>query len=76
MILKGARRFDIDRARSWMIGDSLTDIEAGERAGLRTIWLPQKGKILSPGDPQPDEICDGLYDAARHILGRDHQDLR
>lgn len=34
MILDAARRFDLDLAASVMVGDSLSDIEAGARAGV------------------------------------------
>ena len=39
MILQAARDFDIDLPRSFMIGDSLRDMEAGRRAGTRTIRI-------------------------------------
>ena len=29
--------FPIDKRRSWMVGDSMSDVEAGERYGVRTI---------------------------------------
>ncbi len=32
-----ARRHGIDLAASWMVGDKETDVEAGRRAGCRTI---------------------------------------
>lgn len=37
MLLAVAARHDIDLRRSWMVGDSETDVEAGRRAGCRTI---------------------------------------
>lgn len=39
MLLEAARKFGLDLSRSWMIGDSETDIEAGHRAGCRTIRI-------------------------------------
>lgn len=39
MILQAARLYDIDLSRSWMIGDILNDVEAGNRAGCKTILL-------------------------------------
>lgn len=39
MLLEGQRQFAIDMKKSWMIGDSPADIEAGQRAGTRTILL-------------------------------------
>jgi D,D-heptose 1,7-bisphosphate phosphatase len=39
MILKAAKDREIDLNKSWMIGDILHDIEAGNRAGCRTILI-------------------------------------
>ncbi|HEY3243386.1 MAG TPA: HAD family hydrolase [Phycisphaerae bacterium] len=39
MLLKAAQELDLDLDRSWMIGDGARDIEAGRRAGCRTILL-------------------------------------
>lgn len=39
MLLRAARRHAIDLPRSWMIGDILDDVEAGCRAGCRTVLL-------------------------------------
>jgi D-glycero-D-manno-heptose 1,7-bisphosphate phosphatase len=39
MILQAARERMIDTRNSWMIGDILNDVEAGNRAGCRTIHL-------------------------------------
>ncbi len=37
MLLEAARRHDLDLPRSWMIGDSEKDIEAGGSAGCHTV---------------------------------------
>lgn len=37
MLLAMAAKHHLDLAASWMVGDSETDIEAGRRAGCRTI---------------------------------------
>lgn len=39
LILQAAHEHGIDLAKSWMIGDILHDVEAGNRAGCRTIHL-------------------------------------
>ena len=39
MLLRAAEQWNIDLSRSWMIGDILHDVEAGNRAGCRTILL-------------------------------------
>ena len=39
MILQAAADWDIDLASSVMIGDMPRDVECGERAGVRRIYL-------------------------------------
>lgn len=39
MIIQAASDLNIDISRSWMIGDILNDIEAGNRAGCKTILI-------------------------------------
>ncbi len=39
MILEAARVRQLDLARSWMIGDSESDVVAGQRAGCRTVLV-------------------------------------
>ncbi|MFP4138979.1 MAG: D-glycero-alpha-D-manno-heptose-1,7-bisphosphate 7-phosphatase [Phycisphaerae bacterium] len=71
MLLEAADELDIDLQRSWMVGDSPRDIEAGQRAGTRTIRLrlpkaePRKD---SADTPQADFIVRNLVDAARVII--------
>lgn len=45
MFEKAIARFDVDKSRSWMIGDSDKDITAAENAGLRTIHVKQNEDI-------------------------------
>ncbi|WP_320664285.1 HAD family hydrolase [Prochlorococcus sp. MIT 1223] len=40
MILEAARDLNIDLNQSWLIGDKASDVEAGSKAGLQTILLP------------------------------------
>ena len=39
MIESAARELSIDLSSSWMIGDRDSDIEAGSRAGLKTVFI-------------------------------------
>ncbi len=41
MLLTAAHDYNIDLAKSWMIGDKPIDVEAGRRAGCRTIFFKQ-----------------------------------
>ena len=44
MLLEAARRHTIDLAASWMVGDRESDIEAGARAGCRTILVSNEAE--------------------------------
>lgn len=39
MLLDAARTLDLDLSRSWMIGDRWRDIDCGQRAGVRTVFI-------------------------------------
>lgn len=46
MLLRAARKHGLDLARSWMVGDTLDDVEAGRRAGCRTLLLDSGGETV------------------------------
>jgi len=72
MLLKAAEDLDLDLAQSWMVGDSGRDIEAGQRAGCRTIRIRVQSLHLAGEteveDVQADYTVRNLVDAARVIL--------
>ncbi|HEX4715271.1 MAG TPA: HAD-IIIA family hydrolase, partial [Ktedonobacteraceae bacterium] len=39
LLLQAANEHNLDLAHSWFVGDILDDVEAGERAGCRTILV-------------------------------------
>ncbi len=39
LLRRAAAELDIDLAKSWLVGDILDDIEAGRRAGCRTVLI-------------------------------------
>jgi D-glycero-D-manno-heptose 1,7-bisphosphate phosphatase len=43
LIFNAAKIHDIDLSKSWMIGDSPSDIAAGQSAGVKTIFLTSGG---------------------------------
>lgn len=72
MLLAAAKDLDIDLSASWMVGDSPRDIEAGQRAGCRTIRVrthhdPASGEN-SDEDSQADYVVRNLVDAAKVII--------
>jgi D-glycero-D-manno-heptose 1,7-bisphosphate phosphatase len=56
MLLKAAEEMDLDLDQSWCVGNSSSDIEAGLRAGCKTILidLPSRKQQLKPGEHRPD----------------------
>ena len=76
LLLRAAREYEIDLPSSFIVGDRITDIIAGARAGCRTI-LVQTGAHLAPPIEtnvpldttiRPDYICANLDEAMRWIL--------
>lgn len=67
-----AARHGLSLARSWMIGDILDDIEAGRRAGCRTILVDRGGETewVLGGRRDPDHLVERL-DAAAEIVRRE-----
>lgn len=51
MLLAAAAEHEIDLARSFMVGDRWKDIEAGRRAGCRTVWLQNPYDETKPSSP-------------------------
>lgn len=69
LIEQACRDLSIDRRNSWMIGDTTTDIEAGRRAGIRTILLRTGyGGSDVKHALRPDYVCPDLPDAVDWIL--------
>jgi D-glycero-D-manno-heptose 1,7-bisphosphate phosphatase len=80
LLLDAAATHGLDLERSWLIGDILDDIEAGNRAGCRTVLVDRgnetrwrTGRLRTP-----DAIVYQLADAAAIILdgARDHAAAR
>jgi len=71
MLVRGAREHDIDLLRSYMIGDSPTDIEAGAAAGARTVLVPENG-VAAPHHEEfrvrPDHVAKSVAGAVDYVL--------
>ena len=69
MIDKAVRELDIARQLSWMVGDTTADIEAGARAGLRTVLVRTGHAGMDGKHPaEPDYVMPNLASAVRWIL--------
>lgn len=58
LLLRATQDLDIDLSRSYMIGDRITDVEAGAAAGCKTILLGEASiQESSPSGVSPDYVC-------------------
>ncbi|MEL7240018.1 MAG: HAD family hydrolase, partial [Planctomycetota bacterium] len=56
MLTQAAAVLGLDLSRSWMVGDAPRDIEAGHRAGCKTILLRVEGIDQSPAADAQQEV--------------------
>lgn len=64
MLLEAKAKWDIDMAGSWMIGDTLSDIEAGNHAGVKTAFL------INPNENPPKDatiLLENVLDITDHL---------
>ncbi len=82
MLLDASRAHDIDLQQSWMVGDSTRDIQAGQRAGCRTVLLrrpeaaAEEPSEAEEGGARADFVVRNLVDAARVIIREQGKPLR
>jgi histidinol-phosphate phosphatase family protein len=74
LLLRAAAMHGIDLARSWMVGDILDDVEAGTRAGCRTVLIDNGNETEWRDGPfrHPDAVVHSLMDAASIIAKHSH----
>jgi D-glycero-D-manno-heptose 1,7-bisphosphate phosphatase len=72
LLLQGAAEFGIDMARSYMVGDKLADIEAGEKGGCQSLLVltGYGSKTASAIDPNRCPIFPDFPRAVDYILSR------
>jgi len=73
MLLRAAREHRIALERSWMVGDILDDVEAGRRAGCRTVLIDNGNETEWRCSPlrRPHRLATDLPGAARMIAAID-----
>jgi D-glycero-D-manno-heptose 1,7-bisphosphate phosphatase len=66
LILEAAEKMDLDPRLSWMVGDILDDVEAGNRAGCRTVLINNGHETEWDFTRlrRPDVVADSLFEAA------------
>ena len=70
MIIQAAAKHHVDLERSWMIGDILNDVEAGNRAGCQTILIDNghETEWIMSEHREPTYVVPSLAKAAATIL--------
>jgi len=70
LLQQAARVHGIDLSQSWMVGDILDDVEAGRRAGCRSILVDVGNETLWHETPwrEPHHICANFMEAAQLIV--------
>jgi D-glycero-D-manno-heptose 1,7-bisphosphate phosphatase len=77
MLLRAAAEHDLDLSRSYMVGDRISDVAAGNRAGCYTIQVRTGEHEAVPIESSdnidnyitPLKSCESIGEAARLILG-------
>jgi len=76
LLTRAARELGLDLERSYLVGDGLSDMEAGLRAGCRTIfigkWKCEHCQFIRPRASRPAFQADNLWEAA-HLIRSDLQ---
>jgi D,D-heptose 1,7-bisphosphate phosphatase len=69
MMRRAVNDLNIDLENSWMIGDSVTDIEFARKSGIRSIYISQHGIPHNlHGDIIPTFFAQSLSDAVQILL--------
>jgi len=74
MLLAAAEEMDLDLARSWIIGNGSRDVEAGSRAGCKTILIAPRTRKLPYQSRQcrPDHNAVNMTEAV-NIIKKHHR---
>jgi len=80
LLLQAAEDLDVDLSQSWMIGDGLTDVQAGRSAGCQTILLGKMKcelcHLMDEQDARPDFIAANLLEAVNLVKNQKTQRTR
>lgn len=74
MILQAERELSLDLSRSWMIGDALSDLQAGRAAGVGQLILVKTGRgtrqayLAESANLGPFKVYADLNAALQHLL--------
>jgi D-glycero-D-manno-heptose 1,7-bisphosphate phosphatase len=77
MLQRAAEEHELDLAKCWMIGDILNDVEAGNRAGCKSILIDNGNETEWMAGPyrSPELTCGTIDEAAIYILNHSISDV-
>lgn len=79
LLLKAAKERGIDLSKSFLVGDSVTDIAAGKAAGCKTILIgylkSDLSRLIEEKNTKPNHIAPSLLEAAK-IIKKELQDSK
>jgi D-glycero-D-manno-heptose 1,7-bisphosphate phosphatase len=73
MLMAAAQDHKVDLSASWMIGDRISDVEAGHRAGCRSILLEGVESRETAAAARPAYYAPGILEASQFILSTDRK---
>jgi D-glycero-D-manno-heptose 1,7-bisphosphate phosphatase len=68
LLMQAAGKYPLDLRASFLVGDRWRDIEAGQTAGCRTVWVDRRYAERAPA--APDATVGSCLDAARWIVSQ------
>jgi D-glycero-D-manno-heptose 1,7-bisphosphate phosphatase len=68
LLLSAKKKYDIELALSYMIGDRWSDVKAGQNAGCKSIWIDRGYLNQTKPEPPADFTTQSLTDATQWIL--------
>src|SRR5918999_1621312 len=76
MLVRAARDYGIDMHRAFVVGDKVSDLDAGRQVGCKTVLVltgygEQARETSKNPSFQPDYISTDLYDAVKWILAEE-----
>jgi D-glycero-D-manno-heptose 1,7-bisphosphate phosphatase len=73
MLLRAAAELELDLGKSWMVGDTISDMLAGKNAGCRATVLVRTGygKRVEVPHAAVDHVVENLWEATELIASYD-----
>jgi D,D-heptose 1,7-bisphosphate phosphatase len=67
MVFEISKKYDVDFEKSILVGDKLSDITCGKRAGLKNLYLVRSGHPIDEIYENDISIFDDLYAVSKHM---------